>query len=169
MSTSGHCAFTVPLPGTSFLWISAGLPPSLPAGSCSSGISSAMPPDHPALTSLRFISCHHAFLKLLPSLGLSQQKNFLIESFPRNWHNIVKAFMCCAKSLQSCPTLYDLMDCIPPGSSRMEFSRQEYCNGLPFIPLGDLPNPGFKPSFPVSPALEGRFFTTEPENPLQMD
>ena len=51
----------------------------------------------------------------------------------------------------------------------MEFSRQEYCNGLPFIPLGDLPNPGFKPSFPVSPALEGRFFTTEPENPLQMD
>ena len=44
----------------------------------------------------------------------------------------------------------------------MEFSRQEYCNGLPFIPLGDLPNPGFKPSFPVSPALEGRFFTVEP-------
>ena len=27
---------------------------------------------------------------------------------------------------QSCLTLCDLMDCSPPGSSAMEFSRQEY-------------------------------------------
>ena len=26
----------------------------------------------------------------------------------------------------------------------MEFSRQEYWSGLPFPPLGDLPNPGIK-------------------------
>ena len=31
------------------------------------------------------------------------------------------------------------------------FPRQEYWSGLPFSPLGDLPNPGFKPS---SPALQ---------------
>ena len=41
----------------------------------------------------------------------------------------------------------------------MEFSRQEYWNRLPFPSPGDLPHPEMKP---VSPALAGRFFTTEP-------
>ena len=44
----------------------------------------------------------------------------------------------------------------------MEFSRQEYWSGLPFPIPGDLPNPGIEPVSPVLPALEGRFFTTEP-------
>ena len=35
----------------------------------------------------------------------------------------------------------------------MGFSRQEYWNGLPFPPPGDLPNPGIEPESPVSPAL----------------
>ena len=34
-----------------------------------------------------------------------------------------------AKSLESCLTLHDPMDCSPPGS--MGFSRQEYWSGLP--------------------------------------
>ena len=33
------------------------------------------------------------------------------------------------------------------------FSRQEYWNGLPFLPPGDLPDPGIKPTSPASPAL----------------
>ena len=37
-----------------------------------------------------------------------------------------------AKSLQSCPTLCDPMDCSLPGFSVMEFSRQEHWSGLPF-------------------------------------
>ena len=41
----------------------------------------------------------------------------------------------------------------------MGFSRQEYWSGLPFPSPGDLPNPGIQPE---SPALAGRFFTTEP-------
>ena len=41
----------------------------------------------------------------------------------------------------------------------MGFSRQEYLSGLPFPSPGDLPNPGTEPT---SPALAGRFFTTEP-------
>ena len=45
----------------------------------------------------------------------------------------------------------------------MGFSRQEYWTGLPFPPAGYLPNPGIKPASPVSPALAGGFFTTEPE------
>ena len=46
----------------------------------------------------------------------------------------------------------------------VEFSRQEYWSRLPFLPPGDLPNPGIKL---VSPALADRFFTTEsPGKPL---
>ena len=44
----------------------------------------------------------------------------------------------------------------------MGLSRQENCSGLPFSPPGDLPDPGIKPKYPVSTALAGRFFTTEP-------
>ena len=41
----------------------------------------------------------------------------------------------------------------------MEFSRQEYWNGLLCPPLGDLSSPGMELVF-TSPALAGRFFTT---------
>ena len=36
----------------------------------------------------------------------------------------------------------------------MEFPRQEYWSGLPFPSPGDLPNPGIKPTSPVSLALQ---------------
>ena len=41
----------------------------------------------------------------------------------------------------------------------MRFPRQEYWSRLPFPSAEDLPDPGIKA---VSPALIGRFFTTEP-------
>ena len=44
----------------------------------------------------------------------------------------------------------------------MGFSSQEYWNGLPCPPPGDLPNPGIKPESPVALALVGGFFTTKP-------
>ena len=34
------------------------------------------------------------------------------------------------------------------------FSRQEYWNGLPCPPLGELPHSGIEPASPVSPALQ---------------
>jgi len=37
-----------------------------------------------------------------------------------------------AKSLQSCPTACDPMDCSPPGSSVSGTRRQEYWSSLPF-------------------------------------
>ena len=40
------------------------------------------------------------------------------------------------------------------------FSRQEYWNGLPCPPPGDLPDPRFKSTSLISSALAGRFFTT---------
>ena len=50
----------------------------------------------------------------------------------------------------------------PQAPLSMEFSRQEYWSGLPFSFSGGLPHPGIKHTSPVSPALAGRFFTTEP-------
>ena len=44
-------------------------------------------------------------------------------------------------------------------SLSMGFPRQEHRNGLPFPSPGDLPDIGIKP---VSPALAGEFFTTDP-------
>ena len=66
----------------------------------------------------------------------------------------------CTKSLQSCPTLCDPMDCSPQAPLSMKFSRQEYWHGLPCPPPGDLLNPGIEPTSLISPALAGGFFTT---------
>ena len=48
------------------------------------------------------------------------------------------------------------------GTLFMRFSRQEHWSGLPFPSPGDLPDSGIKPASLTSPALAGRFFTTEP-------
>ena len=40
----------------------------------------------------------------------------------------------------------------------LEFSRQEYWSGLPWLPPGDLPVPGIRLESLVSPALAGKFF-----------
>ena len=45
----------------------------------------------------------------------------------------------------------------PPLS--MGFLRQEYWNGLPCPPPGDLPDPRMEPMSLMSAALAGRFFT----------
>ena len=47
----------------------------------------------------------------------------------------------------------------------MGFSRQEYWNGFPFLPLGNLPDPG---SEPVSPALQADSLPTEPSGKPHM-
>ena len=46
----------------------------------------------------------------------------------------------------------------------MGFSRQEHWSVLPFPSPGDFPNPGIEP---VSPALAGKFLTTEPSGKPQ--
>ena len=59
---------------------------------------------------------------------------------------------CCA---QSCPTLATRRTAACQAPLSMGFSRQEYCNGLPFPSPGDLPSPGIEPMSLVSPALAG--------------
>ena len=55
------------------------------------------------------------------------------------------------------PTLWTVACQVPLA---MGFSGQEYWNGLPFPPPGDLPNPWIEPESLTSPALAGGFFTT---------
>ena len=64
----------------------------------------------------------------------------------------------CSLVTKSCPTLVtpETVACGAPLS--LKFSRQEYLSGLPFSSPGDLPDPSIEL---VSPALAGRFFTTE--------
>ena len=70
--------------------------------------------------------------------------------------------MCACRVTKLCLTLCDPVNCSPPGSSGMEFSRQEHWSGLPVPPPGDLPTPGIETASPVSPALAGGSFTTGP-------
>ena len=64
----------------------------------------------------------------------------------------------CVMCAQSCLTLCDPKDCSPPGFC-------VYTSGVSMLEWAAIssskncPNPGIKP---VSPALEGGFFTTEP-------
>ena len=51
----------------------------------------------------------------------------------------------------------------------MEFSKQEYQSGFPFLPPGDLLNPGIESESLASPALAGGFFSTAPPGKLNAD
>ena len=70
---------------------------------------------------------------------------------------LVAALLRTCSVAQLFSALCSSMDCIPPPLS-VGFPRQKYWSGLPFLPSGDLPDPGIAPA---SPALVGGFFTTE--------
>ena len=66
-------------------------------------------------------------------------------------------------SLEGVPVLSHVQLFVPPSAVArqaplsMEFSRQEYWSGVPFPSPEDLPDPGFEPESPVSPALASRW------------
>ena len=79
---------------------------------------------------------------------------------------LVHACMC-AKLLQSCLTLFDAMDCSPPGSSVHGILQARILTGSP-LP-GDLPHPGIEPVSLVSRALQANSLPTElPGKPLAL-
>ena len=59
-------------------------------------------------------------------------------------------------------SLCNPMDCSLSGSSVHGIFQTRILEWLPFSSPGDLPDPEIKPAFLASPALAGRFFTTEP-------
>ena len=50
---------------------------------------------------------------------------------------------------KSCPTLVTPWTVARQAPLSMEFSRQEYCSGLPFPSPGDFPDPGIEPGYPA--------------------
>ena len=60
---------------------------------------------------------------------------------------------------QSGLSLQNPMDCNPPGCSVHGISQARILEQDALPSLGNLPDPGIEST---SPALEGRFFTTEP-------
>ena len=67
----------------------------------------------------------------------------------------------CAKSLQSCLTLCDPMDCVARQALlSMGSSSQEYWSGLPWPPAEDLPDPGIKPASLYVSCIADWFFTS---------
>ena len=69
---------------------------------------------------------------------------------------------CCCLVIKSCPTFATPWTIALHAPLPMRFPRQEYWHGLPFLSPGDLPYPGIKHTSPVSLALAGEFFITEP-------
>ena len=63
-----------------------------------------------------------------------------------------------AQSLQSCLTLYDPMDCSPPGSSVHRILQARILEWFAILFSGDLPNPGIEPG---SPALQADSLPSE--------
>ena len=63
---------------------------------------------------------------------------------------------------QSCLTLGNPPDCSSPGSSVHGIFQARIPEWVDISYSGDLLNPGIEPMSPVSPALAGRFFITEP-------
>ena len=100
------------------------------------------------------------------------------ESFPLHIQ-VFRGCLCSSSHMPSfcmCVSVYSVLsDSLLPqrgsltvacqASLSMGFSRQEYWSGLPFPPPGDLPDSGIELVSPVSPALAGRFSTTEPPHP----
>ena len=68
----------------------------------------------------------------------------------------------CAQSLQSCPTLYNSMDCTCQVPVSMVFSKQDYWSGMLFPSPRDLPDPRIKSIFSASPALQADSLPIQP-------
>ena len=66
-----------------------------------------------------------------------------------------------AELLQSCLTLCDLVDSSQPGSSVHGILQARILKWVANVLFqGDIPDPGIKPMFLLSPALAGRLFST---------
>ena len=100
---------------------------------------------YPQFRNIRYVQALLAFVKLLEETAWDLEKLFYFSpSGP-----VVSA---------SC----DLTDCSLPGSSAHGIFLARILEWVAISSSGDISDPGIEPASPVSPALAGRFFTTEP-------
>ena len=100
----------------------------------------------------------HLYIHCLVSSLIIFLSLFLEACFP------VSSFCVCvyAKSLQSCPTLCNSMNCSPSGSFVHGILQARILSGLPFPPAEAFPDPGIEPASLAFPELAGGFFTSTP-------
>ena len=102
---------------------------------------------------------------VLPTLKLSSFENFLLSSpcmeellFPPICSTVQPCVLgyCCfiVQSLNRVQFFVTSRTAACWASLSMQFSRQEYWSGLPFLPPGDLPDPGIEPESSALPALQ---------------
>ena len=90
---------------------------------------------------------------------LTREKLYKYDACDQLCQKCILLWLCSVAQL--CPTICSPVDCRPPGS--FGFPRQEYWGGLPYTPLGDLPNLGVESR---SPALQAHSLPSEtPEKP----
>ena len=90
--------------------------------------------------------------------------HFWILSWKHSLWILIKLANCTyvhAKSLQFCPILCNPRDHNPSGSSVPMILQARILEWFPCLSPGDLPDPGVEPLSLMSPALAGRFFTTD--------
>ena len=71
--------------------------------------------------------------------------------FYYSWSDIKTHFVVCCWVPQSCPILFDPMDCSNQALLSIGFPRQEWWSGLPFPTQEYLPYPGIRTASPASP------------------
>ena len=63
---------------------------------------------------------------------------------------------------QSCPTLFDAIDCSPPGSPDPGISQARILEWVTISPSGGVSDPGIKHASPVSPTEQVGTLPSEP-------
>ena len=76
--------------------------------------------------------------------GTFTERVFSGEIQVHSWLDLEIA-VCACSGTELCLTLCDPMDCCPPGASGHGILQAFAWSGLPFLPPGDLPDPGIKP------------------------
>ena len=110
-------------------------------------------------SSVTFHPTPKSLLPLKPQGSVSSLFSFHSEHSPKMTLSIPITFTEVKWKSLSGVWLCKPMDCSPPGSLSMEFSRQEHWSGLLFPSPGNLPNPGIEPR---SPALQEDSLPSEP-------
>ena len=71
-----------------------------------------------------------------------------------------REYVCLLSLFKSCPTLWDPMDCSPPGSSVQIFSSPEHWSGFPCLFQGIFPTRDQTHISYICIGMAGGFFTT---------
>ena len=134
--------------------------PSLVTNKDENGAPSSWPALSATSSKLQLICCHLPNPEFPPLLAVAQGRGIPLS--PAQRRPPFRALWVCSQSL-TCVRLFAAPWTVARQAPLpMGFTRQESWSGLPFLPPGDLPDPGTEPTSLASPTSAGGFFTTGP-------